>query len=422
MSVGSELVAAGHDALPAVIAALLALSFLSAVLPVSRWNPRSLSLVLAALASTALLALGVTALAGGAPITAALGSVLGFAVVHVAYDQLSGLFLVALGIVGAAASVFGIGYEPHGSHGTGGDRTRAAYPVFLASLALVFGADDAFAFLLAWELMALSSAALVVGARPSRRGRPRRLPLPRADPPRDGGARRRLRAPRRRGRLDRLRGVRRGGGRDCRRRSAEHRLRAPAGRVRDQGRRDPAPRLAAARAPRRAVPRVGADVRRDDQGRASTASSGSALEILGPGPGVVGPARPGDRRRVGGARRPVRADGARPQAPARVPQHREHRDHPDRRRRRDARHRRRRAGRSPGVALTAALFHTLNHALFKSRPVPRRGLGPVRGRDARPQPSSAASPGRCRSPRSRSGSARPRSAACRRSTASRASG
>jgi hydrogenase-4 component B len=40
-------------------------------------------------------------------------------------------------------------------------------PLFLASLALVFGANNAFAFLFAWEVMALSSAALVVGSRPS---------------------------------------------------------------------------------------------------------------------------------------------------------------------------------------------------------------------------------------------------------------
>ena len=52
--------------------------------------------------------------------------------------------------------MFGIGYGAHGATGT--DRTAATYPIFLASLVLVFGADDAFAFLFAWELMALSSA------------------------------------------------------------------------------------------------------------------------------------------------------------------------------------------------------------------------------------------------------------------------
>ena len=165
MGFGNALIAVGHDALLSTIAALLALSFLSGIAPVSRWNPRAVALILTSLACVGLVALGVVALVGGTPVTAAFGNVLGFAPVHVRYDQLSGLFILALGIVGIAASVFGIGYEAHGT--TGADRTRAAYPVFVASLALVFGAADAFAFLLAWELMALSSAVLVVGARPS---------------------------------------------------------------------------------------------------------------------------------------------------------------------------------------------------------------------------------------------------------------
>lgn len=165
MPIGSALVGAGHDALPATVGVLLAASFLSALLPSSRWNPQRLSLTLAALGCGAILALGIVALAGGTPVAASAGSVLGFAVVQLRYDELAGLFLVALGIVGIASSVFGIGYEALARHGR--DRTRAAYPVFLASLTLVFGADDAFAFLLAWELMALSSAVLVVGARPS---------------------------------------------------------------------------------------------------------------------------------------------------------------------------------------------------------------------------------------------------------------
>jgi hydrogenase-4 component B len=176
VAVVDALVRAGHEVLPATIAALLSLSFIAALAPGSRWNPRGLALALAAAGCAAIVGLGLIAMSGGEAISAAAGDVLGFAVVHVRYDQLSGLFLVALGTVGVAASVFGIGAEAlgargvesgHDAHGGASDRTRAAYPVFLASLALVFGADDAFAFLLAWELMALSSAVLVVGARPS---------------------------------------------------------------------------------------------------------------------------------------------------------------------------------------------------------------------------------------------------------------
>jgi hydrogenase-4 component B len=148
-----------------LIAILLALSTVAALVPRSRLNPPGLSLSLATLGCVAILALGLLDLATGSPVAARAGEVLGFALIAVRYDQLSGLFLIALGAVGIASSVFGIGYARRAR--AGDDRSAAAYPVFLASLALVFGADDAFAFLFAWELMALSSALLVVGRRPS---------------------------------------------------------------------------------------------------------------------------------------------------------------------------------------------------------------------------------------------------------------
>jgi hydrogenase-4 component B len=165
VSVASALSAVGQTQLLATTAVLLSLSVVAALAPASRWNPRPLSLALSAVACGGVFALGVVALAGGQPVVASAGEVLGFSLIHVRYDALAGLFLVALGAVGVASSVFRMGYEAHGAPGI--DRTRAAYPVFLASLLLVFGADDAFAFLFAWELMALSSAALVVGARPT---------------------------------------------------------------------------------------------------------------------------------------------------------------------------------------------------------------------------------------------------------------
>lgn len=143
--------------------ALLALSTSAALLPAGRLVPRALSPALSGLACLVLLGSGIALIATGVPISAGAGEVLGFSPIHVRYDALGGLLLVALGASGAASSLYGIGYQ---SHGPATDRTAAAFPVFLASLALVFGADDAFAFLFAWELMALSSAALVVGSRP----------------------------------------------------------------------------------------------------------------------------------------------------------------------------------------------------------------------------------------------------------------
>jgi hydrogenase-4 component B len=101
-------------------------------------------------------------LAGGNAFSAGAGGVLGFTPLAVRYDGLSGAFLVAFGLSAGAASLSVVGERP---------RTKlegAAYPLFLASIVLVIGASNGFAFLLAWESMALLSALLVVGLRPSR--------------------------------------------------------------------------------------------------------------------------------------------------------------------------------------------------------------------------------------------------------------
>ncbi len=165
MATGSALGGPALGALLALIGALLAASTAAGLLPHGRANPVGLSLALAALACCAIFVLGLAAVLGLGPITADALQVLGLPLVHVRYDALAGVFLLALGAAGCASAVFGIGYATRG-HGSG-ERLAAAYPVFLGSLLLVFGADDAFAFLFAWELMALSSATLVVGSRPT---------------------------------------------------------------------------------------------------------------------------------------------------------------------------------------------------------------------------------------------------------------
>ena len=122
------------------------------------------SLALSALGCAVILALGVALVAGTATFSASAGSVIGFTPIDVRYDALAGIFVTALGVVGFAASVAardGVRDTPANA------TTGAAYPVFLLSMLLVFGSADGFAFLLAWELMALSSAALVIGARPT---------------------------------------------------------------------------------------------------------------------------------------------------------------------------------------------------------------------------------------------------------------
>lgn len=79
--------------------------------------------------------------------------------VHLRLDALSGFFLMLLGLGSAGASVFAIGY---GAHEEEPKRVLPFYPLFLAGMHLVVIADDAFVFLFAWELMSLASWALVL--------------------------------------------------------------------------------------------------------------------------------------------------------------------------------------------------------------------------------------------------------------------
>ena len=79
---------------------------------------------------------------------------------HLRLDSLSALFLVLLGGAGAGISIYAGGYLRKGE-GTAPGLQCLEYHLFLASMALVLLADDAYAFMVAWESMALSSFFLV---------------------------------------------------------------------------------------------------------------------------------------------------------------------------------------------------------------------------------------------------------------------
>ena len=80
--------------------------------------------------------------------------------VHLRLDALSALFLLLLGVATAGISIFAAGYFREGQ-GTAPGLLCLQYHVFLASMVLVLLADDAYAFMVAWETMALSSYFLV---------------------------------------------------------------------------------------------------------------------------------------------------------------------------------------------------------------------------------------------------------------------
>jgi formate hydrogenlyase subunit 3/multisubunit Na+/H+ antiporter MnhD subunit len=78
---------------------------------------------------------------------------------HFRLDKLSAFFLVVVNLGGAAASLYAIGY---GRHEEAPGRVLPFYPAFLGAMNLVVLADDAFTFLLSWEFMSLVSWALVM--------------------------------------------------------------------------------------------------------------------------------------------------------------------------------------------------------------------------------------------------------------------
>jgi hydrogenase-4 component B len=78
---------------------------------------------------------------------------------HFRIDGLAAFFLVVVNLGGAAASLYGLGY---GRHEPAPQRVLPFFPAFLAGMNLVVLAADAFTFLLSWEFMSLASWALVM--------------------------------------------------------------------------------------------------------------------------------------------------------------------------------------------------------------------------------------------------------------------
>ena len=78
---------------------------------------------------------------------------------HFRLDALSAFFLIVVNLGSAVASLFALGY---GQHEKAPERVLPFFPAFLAGMNLVLLADDAYAFLFSWELMSLTSWALVM--------------------------------------------------------------------------------------------------------------------------------------------------------------------------------------------------------------------------------------------------------------------
>jgi len=112
-----------------------------------------------ALGALVLAVAGLEAL-GGSPNTLVLPLGLPDLPFHLRLDALSAFFLFVLGAAAIGISLYSAGYFRNMEGGTLG-LLCFEYHVFLASMALVFMADDAYMFMVAWETMALSSYFLV---------------------------------------------------------------------------------------------------------------------------------------------------------------------------------------------------------------------------------------------------------------------
>ncbi len=110
--------------------------------------------------SLLLLGLGLSAL-GSRPEVAVLPIGLPQLPFHLRLDSLSSFFLMVIGGVSAGVSVFAAGYFRKGE-GTPPGLICLEYHIFLSSMVMVVLADDAYAFMVVWETMAFSSFFLVM--------------------------------------------------------------------------------------------------------------------------------------------------------------------------------------------------------------------------------------------------------------------
>ena len=139
--------ALGALAVAACLAALLQARALALVYPLS------------ALAAIALGVVDLRVLLGGGDFTAQLPIGLPTIGLHLRLDSVSAFFGVVINGGVLAASVYGMGFD-RAKELT--PRIEPLFPLFAAAMNLVLIADDAYAFLFSWELMSLSSWALVV--------------------------------------------------------------------------------------------------------------------------------------------------------------------------------------------------------------------------------------------------------------------
>lgn len=123
---------------------------------------RGVSALGAVISSGAGLALGVTVLASGELIQLSIPSFLPLTGFALRLDGLGAFFLIVIGLVGASASLYGVGYSAAFKGRYSLRMLGTMLNVLLLSLTLQVMADNALTFLLMWEVMSLSAFWLVL--------------------------------------------------------------------------------------------------------------------------------------------------------------------------------------------------------------------------------------------------------------------
>ena len=147
------------DGILACVAVWLAIGFAGLAAPRNFALVARILFPISALISVALAAFALAALPA-APQSAILAIGLPDLPFHLRLDALCAFFLVLLGLASAGISIYAGGYFRQGE-GTAPGLMCLQYHVFLCGMVMVMLADDAYAFMVNWELMALASFFLV---------------------------------------------------------------------------------------------------------------------------------------------------------------------------------------------------------------------------------------------------------------------
>ncbi len=136
-------------------------SIASLLLRRSRWHDRA-AYISSLLGTMLALILSLNALIGGAGGSFSLWEIAPGLVLQYRLDSLSSFFLLILSLVGMALSIYGLGYGKEYADKGKGTLMGAEWNLFFLSMLLVLLAADAFTFLFAWEAMSLISFLLVM--------------------------------------------------------------------------------------------------------------------------------------------------------------------------------------------------------------------------------------------------------------------